>query len=96
MSNKISKKPNIVYILVDNTGWGAFSVYGGTVATPNIDKLANQGIRFAVCAEMFALVGASIVGGGVAMVVQFRVDIQPRVTFPCFGGRSCMGIGSIR
>lgn len=40
------KKPNIVYFLVDNTGWGAFSVYGGTVATPNIDKLAGQGIRF--------------------------------------------------
>jgi arylsulfatase len=30
---------------VDNTGWGALSVYGGTVATPNIDKLASQGIR---------------------------------------------------
>jgi arylsulfatase len=41
-----AKKPNIVYILVDNTGWGAFGVYGGTVPTPNIDKLANQGIRF--------------------------------------------------
>jgi arylsulfatase len=40
------KKPNIVYILVDNTGWGTFGVYGGTVATPNIDKLASQGIRF--------------------------------------------------
>ena len=40
------KKPNIVYILVDNTGWGAFGVYGGTVATPNIDKLASQGVRF--------------------------------------------------
>jgi len=40
------KKPNIVYFLVDNTGWGSFGVYGGTVATPNIDKLASQGIRF--------------------------------------------------
>jgi arylsulfatase len=32
--------------LVDNTGWGSFGVYGGTVPTPNIDKLASQGIRF--------------------------------------------------
>ena len=40
------KKPNIVYFLVDNTGWGSFGVYGGTVPTPNIDKLASQGIRF--------------------------------------------------
>ncbi|MFL0353907.1 arylsulfatase [Xanthomarina sp. GH4-25] len=39
-------KPNVVYILVDNTGWGDFSVYGGTTPTPNIDKLASQGMRF--------------------------------------------------
>ena len=45
-SASTGKKPNIVYILVDNTGWGTFGVYGGTVATPNIDKLASQGIRF--------------------------------------------------
>jgi arylsulfatase A-like enzyme len=39
------KKPNIVFILVDNIGWGDFSVYGGTTATPRIDGLANSGIR---------------------------------------------------
>ena len=39
-------KPNIVFILVDNVGWGDFGVYGGTTATPRIDKLASQGIRF--------------------------------------------------
>jgi len=40
------QKPNIVFILVDNVGWGTFGVYGGTVATPRIDELANSGIRF--------------------------------------------------
>jgi arylsulfatase len=39
-------KPNIVFILVDNFGWGDFSVYGGSTPTPRIDKLANEGIRF--------------------------------------------------
>ena len=39
-------KPNIVFILVDNIGWGAFGVYGGTIPTPRIDKLASEGIRF--------------------------------------------------
>lgn len=39
-------KPNIVFILVDNIGWGDFSVYGGLTATPRIDGLANSGIRF--------------------------------------------------
>jgi arylsulfatase A-like enzyme len=38
-------RPNIVFILVDNTGWGDFSVYGGTVPTPRIDALAQDGIR---------------------------------------------------
>src|SRR5215471_13881855 len=41
-----SSKPNVVFFLVDNVGWGAFSVYGGTTATPRIDKLASEGIRF--------------------------------------------------
>jgi arylsulfatase len=41
-----SKKPNIVFILVDNVGWGDFGVYGGTTPTPRIDKFANEGIRF--------------------------------------------------
>jgi arylsulfatase len=40
------RKPNIVFILVDNVGWGDFSVYGGTTPTPHIDKLASEGIRF--------------------------------------------------
>ena len=39
-------KPNIVYILVDNWGWGDISVQGSTVPTPRIDELATQGIRF--------------------------------------------------
>jgi arylsulfatase len=40
------KKPNIVYILLDNIGWGTFGVYGGTIPTPRIDKFASEGIRF--------------------------------------------------
>ena len=41
-----TSKPNIVFILVDNVGWGDFGVYGGTTPTPRIDKLASEGIRF--------------------------------------------------
>jgi arylsulfatase A-like enzyme len=40
------QRPNIVFILVDNVGWGTFGVYGGTVPTPRIDKMASEGIRF--------------------------------------------------
>jgi arylsulfatase A-like enzyme len=40
-----AEKPNIVYILVDNWGWGDLSVQGSTIPTPNIDRFASQGLR---------------------------------------------------
>ena len=39
------EKPNIVYILVDNWGWGDISVQGSTVPTPRVDALAAEGLR---------------------------------------------------
>src|ERR1041385_3979931 len=40
-------KPNIVFILADDIGYGDFGCYGATkVKTPNIDRLATQGLRF--------------------------------------------------
>jgi arylsulfatase A-like enzyme len=52
------KKPNIVFILVDDAGIGDFSTYGCKYGlTPNIDRLAAEGMKFsqaysgsAVCA----------------------------------------------
>lgn len=39
--------PNIVFILADDLGYGDPGCYGGkTIATPNIDRLAKEGIRF--------------------------------------------------
>lgn len=40
-----STKPNVVYILVDNWGWGDIRIQGGTVPTPRIDKLAREELR---------------------------------------------------
>ena len=40
-------KPNIIIIYADDLGYGDVSSYGvGTLETPNIDKIANNGIRF--------------------------------------------------
>ena len=43
------KKPNIVFILMDNLGYGEVGCYGGGIlrgaATPRIDKLATEGTR---------------------------------------------------
>lgn len=42
-----ANKPNIVFLLVDDVGWGDFSCYGATFnETPNIDKLSKQGMLF--------------------------------------------------
>jgi arylsulfatase A-like enzyme len=41
------EKPNIVFILADDIGYGDFGCYGATkVNTPNVDRLARQGLRF--------------------------------------------------
>ena len=41
------QKPNIVYILADDLGYGDLSCYGQELfSTPNIDKLAESGIKF--------------------------------------------------
>jgi hypothetical protein len=40
--------PNIIIIYLDDLGYGDVGAYGSTeLKTPNIDKLANGGIRFA-------------------------------------------------
>jgi arylsulfatase A-like enzyme len=41
-----AEKPNIVFILVDNVGWGNLGVNGGPIPTPRLDQLASEGIRF--------------------------------------------------
>ena len=40
-------RPNVVFILTDDVGYGDISANGATkVKTPNIDRIANEGIRF--------------------------------------------------
>lgn len=41
------QKPNVIIILADDLGYGDLGCYGAkNVETPNVDKLAKQGIRF--------------------------------------------------
>ena len=45
--SNLSEKPNIVFILADDLGWGELGCYGQEkIRTPNIDRLASQGMRF--------------------------------------------------
>ena len=45
--NDRERRPNVVFILVDDLGWKDLGVYGSSFYdTPNIDALASEGIRF--------------------------------------------------
>jgi len=35
--------PNVLVVLIDDVGYGAWSTFGGQIATPNLDRLANMG-----------------------------------------------------
>lgn len=39
-------KPNIILILADDMGYSDLGCYGSEIHTPNIDRLANEGIKF--------------------------------------------------
>jgi arylsulfatase A-like enzyme len=39
-------RPNIVVILADDLGYSDIGCYGGEIRTPNLDKLAKDGLRF--------------------------------------------------
>jgi arylsulfatase A-like enzyme len=44
------RKPNIVFILADDLGYGDLGCYGQEkIKTPNIDRLAREGMRFTQC-----------------------------------------------
>jgi arylsulfatase A-like enzyme/lysophospholipase L1-like esterase len=40
-----SVKPNVVFIMCDDLGWGDVGFHGSSIATPNIDKLAREGVE---------------------------------------------------
>lgn len=91
-----SQRPNVVFIYADDLGYGDLSCYGATkLQTPNIDRLANSGIRFtnghctsATCTpSRFALmtgeypwrVGAAVLPGDAALIVPTNKITLPKV-----------------
>ncbi|MCB1234853.1 MAG: arylsulfatase [Verrucomicrobiae bacterium] len=46
-SVRAADRPNLIYILLDDAGWGDLSCYGqAKFTTPNIDRLATEGMKF--------------------------------------------------
>src|SRR5688572_10329484 len=41
-----SGAPNILYIVIDDIGFGALDAFGGLIEAPSISKLADRGLRY--------------------------------------------------
>jgi arylsulfatase A-like enzyme len=60
---KAQGRPNIVFILADDLGWGDLSCYGRPdYQTPNLDALAREGLRFTNAYSAAALCTPTRVG----------------------------------
>jgi len=78
-------KPNILFILADDLGYGDLGCYGQKlVTTPNIDKLAADGIRFTqaycgstVCAPSRCCLMTGLHTGHARIRGNSRVDLKP-------------------
>src|SRR5687768_5107733 len=54
------QRPNILFIMADDHGYQAISAYGSKVnQTPNIDRLAKEGMRFDRCFVTNSICGPS-------------------------------------
>ncbi len=70
-ASRADTKPNIIYILADDLGWGELGCYGQTkIRTPNLDRMAAEGIRFTqhysgspVCAPSRCVLMTGLHGG---------------------------------
>jgi arylsulfatase A-like enzyme len=79
-----TSKPNILFILADDLGYGDIGCYGQTkIATPNIDKLASEGIKFTqaycgstVCAPSRCVLMTGYHTGHCRIRGNARVDLQ--------------------
>ncbi|WP_262693176.1 sulfatase-like hydrolase/transferase [Kordiimonas aquimaris] len=45
LSSETNDQPNIIFILVDDLGWGDVGYHGGDIYTPNIDSIAQKSIK---------------------------------------------------
>ena len=45
-ADDLETRPNIILIMCDDMGWSDIGCYGGEIETPNLDRLAAEGMRF--------------------------------------------------
>ena len=92
--------PNVVVILLDDVGFGQVSTFGGPVPTPELDKLAAQGLRYnrfhttAICGPSRAalITGRNHHNCGVGFLAEWATG------FPSYNNmipKSCATVGAV-
>src|SRR5688572_589507 len=79
-------KPNVVLIVMDDVGYGDYGSYGGSdIKTPNIDRLAREGVKFTdfYAAPTCTPTRAALITGR----YQQRVALEAPLPSPPAGGR---------
>lgn len=88
VDNNPKNAPNVVYILMDDMGFAQLGCYGSSINTPNIDRLANEGLRYnnfhttAVCSatRTSLLTGANHHSAGCASLIELRTGAENNLT----------------
>ena len=89
--------PNVLYIVMDDTGYGAWERYGGVIRMPNLDRIAGDGFAFtqfhtvAFCSPTRSclLTGRNATSNGMACIEEITTG------FPGSNGRIPMENGTI-
>ncbi len=81
-----TRRPNIIFIMADDLGYGDLSCYGQkTLRTPNVDRLAEQGMRFTdfyagstVCAPSRCVLMTGLHLGHCFIRGNGKINLRPR------------------
>ena len=91
--------PNVVWILIDDVGYGASGTFGGLIETPTFDALANNGLRytnFHTCAISAPTRSALLTGRNSASVHESGFShVSASAGFPGWDGRVPATAGTI-
>ena len=89
--------PNVIWILLDDVGYGASSTFGGLISTPTLDSLANNGLRytnFHTCA-ISAPTRAALLTGRNSSSVHMSEFADRNTGFPGWDGKIPSSAGTI-
>ncbi len=91
--------PNVVYIVLDDVGFSAMCCYGGPIETPNIDRIAADGVRYtqwhttALCSPTRSclLTGRNHTRNSMACITEARGRVPERQRHDPAGERHALG-----